>query len=68
MPPIGNLNTKIYQLGAKADGATTGIRDVTSGNTNFNHVTGFSATTGYDKASGWGTVDMSLFVAAYLAP
>ena len=66
--PIGNLNTKIYQLGAKADGATTGIRDVISGNTSFNHVTGFSATTGYDKASGWGTVDMSLFVPAYLAP
>ena len=66
--PIGNLNTRIYQLGAKADGATTGIRDVTSGNTSFNHVTGFSATTGYDKASGWGTVDMSLFVPAYLAP
>jgi subtilase family serine protease len=66
--PIGNLNTRIYQLGAKADGATTGIRDVTSGNTKFNHVTGFSATTGYDKASGWGTVDMSLFIPAYLAP
>jgi subtilase family serine protease len=65
---IGNLNTRIYQLGAKTDGATTGIRDVTSGNTNFNHVTGFSATTGYDKASGWGTVDMSLFVPAFLAP
>jgi len=66
--PIGNLNTKIYQLGAKADGATTGIRDVTSGNTKFNGVTGFSATTGYDKATGWGTVDMNLFVPAYLAP
>jgi subtilase family serine protease len=66
--PIGNLNTKTYQLGALADGATTGIRDVTSGNTSFNHVTGFSATTGYDKASGWGTVDMSLFVPAFLAP
>ena len=66
--PIGNLNTKIYQLGAKADGASTGIRDVTSGNTSFNRVPGFSATTGYDKATGWGTVDMNLFVPAYLAP
>ena len=51
---VGNLDTRIYQLGAKANAATTGIRDVTSGNTNFNGVTGFSATTGYDKASGWG--------------
>ncbi len=66
--PIGNLNTRIYQLGAKANASTTGIRDVTSGNTNFNRVTGFSATTGYDKASGWGTVDMGVFVPAYLGP
>ncbi len=66
--PIGNLNAQIYQLGAEADGATTGIRDVTSGNTNFNGVPGFPAKTGYDKASGWGTVDMGLFVPAFLAP
>ena len=66
--PIGNLNTRIYQLGALADGATTGIRDVTSGNTGFNGVPGFSATTGYDKASGWGTVDIGLFVPAFLGP
>jgi subtilase family serine protease len=66
--PVGNLNTRIYQLGAKASAATTGIRDVTSGNTNFNRVAGFSATTGYDKASGWGTVDMGIFVPAYLGP
>ncbi len=64
--PIGNLNTRIYQLGAQADGTTTGIRDVTSGNTNYNRVTGFSALPGYDKASGWGTVDMGVFVPAYL--
>ena len=65
---VGNLDTRIYQLGAKANGATTGIRDVTSGNTNFNGVAGFSATTGYDKASGWGTVDIGVFVPAYLGP
>ncbi len=66
--PIGNLNARIYQLGAEADGATTGIRDVISGNTNFNGVPGFSAKTGYDKATGWGTVDMGLFVPAFLGP
>ena len=62
---VGNLNTRIYQLGVENDGATTGIRDVTSGNNSFNGVTGFSASPGYDKASGWGTVDMGLFVLAY---
>ena len=66
--PIGNLNTRIYQLGVEANASTTGIRDVTSGNTSFNRVTGFSATVGYDKASGWGTVDMGVFVPAYLGP
>ncbi len=64
----GNLNSRIYQLGAQADGATTGIRDVTSGNNSAYGVAGFSAVPGYDKASGWGTVDMGLFVPAYLAP
>jgi subtilase family serine protease len=66
--PIGNLNTRIYQLGVEANASSTGIRDVTSGNNNFNRVTGFSATIGYDKASGWGTVDMGVFVPAYLGP
>ncbi|MGC2493420.1 S53 family peptidase [Candidatus Binatus sp.] len=66
--PIGNLNTRIYQLGVEANASSAGIRDVTSGNNNFNHVTGFSATVGYDKASGWGTVDMGVFVPAYLGP
>lgn len=66
--PIGNLNARLYQLGAKADGATTGIRDVTSGNNSFNGVTGFSAGPGYDKASGWGTVDIGVFVPAFIAP
>ena len=65
---VGNLNTRIYQLGVENEGATTGIRDVTSGNNSFNGVTGFSAGPGYDKASGWGTVDMGLFVLAYPSP
>ena len=63
---VGNLNTRIYQLGAEANGAATGIRDVTSGNNSFDGVSGFSAGPGYDKASGWGTVDLGLFVPAYL--
>ena len=50
--PVGNLNARIYQLGAEDNGASTGIRDVTSGNNSFNGVTGFSAGVGYDKASG----------------
>jgi subtilase family serine protease len=66
--PIGNLNARIYQLGAIADGATTGIRDVTAGGNSFNGVMGFSAGPGYDRASGWGTVDMGVFVPAFVGP
>jgi len=64
--PIGNLNKRIYELGAENDDATTGIRDVTTGNNNFNGITGFTARPGYDKATGWGTADIDLFVPAYL--
>jgi subtilase family serine protease len=63
---VGNLNPRIYQLGAEANGAATGIRDVTSGSNSFDGVAGFSAGPGFDKASGWGTVDLGLFVPAYL--
>ena len=66
--PVGNLNSRIYQLGAEANAATTGIRDVTSGNNSFNGVGGFSAGPGYDKVSGWGTVDIGSFVPVYLGP
>ena len=66
--PAGNLNTRIYQLGAESNPGITGIRDVTSGNNAYNGVPGFPATPGYDKSTGWGTVDMGLFVPAYLGP
>jgi subtilase family serine protease len=66
--PPGNLNARIYQLGAMADTATTGIRDVTSGDNSFDGVTGFTAGPGYNKATGWGTVDMGVFVPAYVGP
>jgi subtilase family serine protease len=61
---IGNLNARLYQLGAT--GGTNGIRDVTSGDNGFNGVSGFSAVTGFDKATGWGTVDIGVFVPAFV--
>jgi subtilase family serine protease len=59
----GNLNPAIYGLGPKENSSAVGLRDVKSGSNTFNGVPGFSATTGYDLASGWGTADM-----AQLAP
>jgi kumamolisin len=61
---IGNLNIRLYQLGVM--GGTNGIRDVTSGDNGFHGVPGFSALTGFDKATGWGTVDIGVFVPAFV--
>ena len=62
-PRLGNMNLEIYKLGA----AARGLRDVTTGNNNFNGVTGFSAGVGYDQTTGWGTADITSFVNAYTA-
>ncbi len=63
---LGSINTKLYELGNMRDTATTGIRDVTMGNNDYNGVTGFDAVPGYDQASGWGTPDVATFVMAFL--
>ncbi len=61
---LGNVDPTIYTLASK-DLAGSGFRDVTVGNNDFNGVTGFSAGTDYDLCTGWGTVDVATFVAAY---
>jgi subtilase family serine protease len=60
---LGNMNPRIYFMGPYSTGA--GLRDVTTGNNSFNGVAGFSAGSGYDQATGWGSVDMANFVSAY---
>ncbi len=62
---LGNMNTRLYQLGALGNASQSGLRDVTSGNNTYNRVTGFSAVAGYDQVTGWGTADMATLVAAY---
>ncbi|MDH6130702.1 subtilase family serine protease [Kitasatospora sp. MAA4] len=60
---LGNINPALYQLAeSQSDDNDHGIVDVTSGNNSTSTVTGFSATEGYDRASGWGTVDAYQFV------
>ena len=63
---LGLLNPGLYLMGALSQhgGHGTGIVDVTSGNNSFAGVTGFDAGTGYDLASGWGTIDAAKFVPA----
>ncbi|HEY4019832.1 MAG TPA: hypothetical protein VGM75_14155 [Pseudonocardiaceae bacterium] len=66
--PVGPVNQAIYDaLGAR--GAQAGIADVVSGNNSVIkgstvEVPGFTATKGFDVATGWGTIDASRFVPA----
>jgi hypothetical protein len=62
---VGPVNPVLYKvLGPK--GAADGIVDVVKGNDSYDNrgkiVPGFTATKGFDVASGWGTVSASRFV------
>ena len=63
---LGDINPALYALGALSQHGVgrTGIVDITTGNNSFAGVTGFTAGTGYDLASGWGTIDAAKFVPA----
>ncbi len=62
-PRLGNLNPLIYSL-ANTQYDTAGFHDVTTGNNDYNGVTGFTAGPGYDQATGWGTIDFNVFANA----
>lgn len=63
---VGPINTALYDvLGPK--GAADGIADVVSGNDSSGGVPGFSATKGFDVASGWGTIYAPKFVPSLVA-
>jgi subtilase family serine protease len=59
----GNANTSFYSLASKqrAGGASV-FHDITSGNNSVPGQTGFSATAGYDQATGLGSIDASVIV------
>jgi subtilase family serine protease len=68
---LGPINPVVYGvLGPK--GGADGISDVVSGNNTYtptegNKVTGYTATKGFDVASGWGTIYAPSFVPALVA-
>lgn len=51
---LGNLNPLLYRMGS--GGQQVGLHDVTTGDNG-----GFSAGAGYDKVTGWGSVDGAAF-------
>lgn len=52
--PLGLLNSALYQLGNSSNYGPS-FHDITLGNNSFAGVPGYSATLGWDLASGWGT-------------
>jgi subtilase family serine protease len=60
---LGQINPALYTKLGPA-GTKAGIVDVTEGDNSQDGVTGFTAAKGFDIASGWGTVDASVFVPA----
>ncbi|MEJ2421924.1 MAG: choice-of-anchor J domain-containing protein, partial [Acidobacteriota bacterium] len=60
----GNANPRLYQLGNEqyTSGSPVVFHDVTSGNNSVPNVTGYSCTTGYDLATGLGSVDVNALV------
>ncbi len=57
---LGNLNQIIYPL-ANTRYSTAGFHDVTTGNNSYNGVPGYNAGSGYDQATGWGSIDFNVF-------
>jgi hypothetical protein len=59
----GNANTAFYSLANnQRSGGAVVFHDVTTGNNSVPGITGFSATPGYDQASGLGSVDANVLV------
>lgn len=73
---LGNVNPAIYSLAASNE--FSAFHDITSGNNKIpcqagstgctSSAIGYSAGTGYDLASGWGSIDAANFVGGFGAP
>jgi subtilase family serine protease len=59
--PMGFLNDKLYVLGATGQ-LYHFFRDITVGNNSYAGVPGYSATRGWDLASGWGTPNLGKLI------
>jgi PKD repeat protein len=67
-PPVGFLNPAIYTIGT-GKGYTVCFHDITTGNNEWsNSPSAYSATTGYDLCTGWGTPNGTNLINALVGP
>ena len=52
---IGNINEELYKIGRSGRQSAAAFHDVTSGNNNFDTITGFQAGVGWDAVTGLGS-------------
>jgi subtilase family serine protease len=64
--PLGFLNDKLYSIG-NSSAAATAYHDVTVGNNSNQGIPGYSATAGWDAATGWGTPNVAVLLADIIA-
>lgn len=64
--PVGPINDALYRV-LGPHGSADGVRDITVGNDNSMGHAGYSAHTGFDQASGWGSIDAATFVPALVS-
>ena len=66
--PIGEINAELYSLATTQYGSGTGptvFNDITSGNNSVPGQSGYSAGTGYDRASGLGSINAANLLSAF---
>jgi subtilase family serine protease len=61
---LGNINPRLYELG-NLQSPSTGLHDVTTGDNDNGEIPGYSAGSGYDQVTGWGTPNIALLIAAF---
>jgi hypothetical protein len=65
---LGLPNSTLYQLGAaQAQGGAAVFHDITTGDISANGTQGPAAGPGYDEATGWGSIDVTMMVNTYPA-
>jgi subtilase family serine protease len=61
---LGFLTPRLYQIYANKAEYASAFHDITAGNNTWNGITGYSATPGWDAATGLGTPDVHNLVTA----